>query len=197
MMIIRIRKGYLTSAALLGAAISVVGCAGDLPPSFEQNSSGSGSGTSSGSGSGSSSSGGTCSNITPAYFATTCGTMAGCHTVNAAPNSAVYGLDLASPNLPSRLVGVKAREPTAPPGTLLIDQATPANSAMYTKVTSSLTYGLQMPFGLPMLDTQTQMCILQWVMTTAASAPPVNTFGSDASTSTTTDAGAGGATNGG
>jgi hypothetical protein len=196
MMIIRIRKGYFTSAALLGAAISVVGCAGDLPPAFEtQSSSGSGSGTS-GSGSGSSSSG--CADVPKVTFPTKCGTMKGCHIAN--PGIVVYGLDLVSPNVASRLVGVKSGEPAmamVPAGTLLIDPASPDKSAIYTKVTGNPPYGLQMPFIPPYLDDMTQACLLKWVRDTAAAAPPSNSFGSDAST-TTTDAGkGGGATNGG
>jgi len=201
MMIIRIRKGYLTSAALLGAAISVVGCAGDLPAAFTDNSS-SGGGSGSGSGSGSSSGISTmCADVPKVTFPTKCGMQAGCHTVN--PTPVVYGLDLVSPNVASRLVGVKSGEaslPAAmvPPGTLLIDPANPMKSAIYTKVTSSPPYGLQMPFIPPYLDDATKACLLKWVMDTAAAAPPSNTFGgSAASTTTTTDAGMGGATTGG
>jgi hypothetical protein len=123
--------------------------------------------------------------------------MKGCHIAN--PGIVVYGLDLVSPNVASRLVGVKSGEPAmanVPPGTLLIDQANPKQSAIYTKVTANPPYGLQMPFIPPYLDDATQACLLKWVMDTAAAAPPSNSFGSDAST-TTTDAGMGGATNGG
>jgi hypothetical protein len=200
MMTIRIRKGYFAPAALLGAAISVVGCAGDLPSTFtNNNSSGSGSGTNS-SGSGSSSSGASCADVPTVTFPMSCGMgNVTCHIANASPIGATFGLDLVSPNVASRLVGVKSHEPAmamVPPGTLLIDPANPMKSAIYTKLLDPPPYASRMPFIPPYLDPSVEACILQWVMTTAASAPPANTFGSDASTPTT-DAGMGGATNGG
>jgi hypothetical protein len=194
MIIMRIR---ITSSALFVAAISVVGCAGNLPGGSDDSGSGSGSGTSSGSGSGSSSSSGSCSDVPTVTFPTTCGATADCHSAN--PSVAVYGLDLVSPNVASRLVGVKSGEPPlamVPAGTLLIDPANPSKSAIYTKVTSNFTYGAQMPYALLPLDIPTQMCVLRWVITTAASARAGNSFGSDAGT-TATDAGVGKAANGG
>ena len=127
----------------------------------------------------SASSNGGCPDIPTLFAGSACSTAAGCHGVNA--TATAYRLDLASPNVASRLVGVPSAEiGIAPAGTLLIDPANPGMSAMYTKVTSNPTYGLQMPFGQPGLDPPTQMCVLQWV-TRAASGRAGN--GSDAGTS--------------
>jgi hypothetical protein len=143
--------------------------------------SGTSGGNASASDSGASSDGG-CPDIPTLFASSTCSTTEGCHGAsNAGPTSVVYGLDLVSPNVASRLVGVPSAEiGIAPVGTLLIDPANPGMSAMYTKVTANPTYGLPMPFGRPLLDIPTQMCILQWV-TRAASGSAGN--GSDAGTS--------------
>ena len=124
-----------------------------------------------------------------------CGQMMGCHT--AKPFLVVYGLDLVSPNVASRLVGVMSAETgIAPMGTLLINPTTPSESAIYTKVTANAPYGERMPFGLPLLDPATQTCILQWVIATVASAPAGSSSGG-ADAGTTTDSGRSEATSGG
>ena len=109
---------------------------------------------------------GICPDIPTLFASDTCSSAGtGCHGANA--TAIAYGLDLASPNVASRLVGVKSGAPPAamvPPGTLLINPANPSESAIYTQVTANPTYGLQMPFIPPYLDVPTQMCILQWVM---------------------------------
>jgi len=200
-MIIRIRNGYCVHAALLGAAMSVVGCAGDLPAAFDTGT-GSGGGTSgSSSSSGGSSSGPICPDVPTVTFPQKCGMMAGCHTVNA--TATVYKLDLMSPNVASRLVNVPSGETgQAPAGTLLINAANPSQSAIYTKLAATPPYGLTMPFGLAPLDMATQNCILQYAMSAAASAPAGGSSsssgggGTDSGT-TTTDSGMGGATGGG
>ena len=125
-----------------------------------------------------------------------CGQMMGCHT--AKPFLVVYGLDLVSPNVASRLVGVMSAETgIAPMGTLLINPTNPSQSAIYTKVTANSPYGERMPFGLPLLDSATQMCILEWVTTTAASARAGSGSGGVDAGTTTTDSGMSGVTNGG
>jgi hypothetical protein len=204
MTIIRIRKGYFAHAALLGAALSVVGCAGDLPAAFDDAGGGSGnsSGSSSGSGSGSSS-GPPCADVPTVTFPMSCATSTACHVAaNSSPTSVVFGLDLVSPNVASRLVGVKSGEPSAPPGTLLINPGNPSQSAIYTKLSMSAPYGLPMPFGMPSLDAATQMCILQYAMKAAAMAPAGGSSSSgggssEAGTTPVTDGGGGGSTNGG
>ena len=78
----------------------------------------------------------------------------GCH--GAADRSG--GLDLQSPDLPSRLVGKR----TAGGLSLLIDPGAPEKSAIYSKL-GSPPFGSRMPLGQPALDAKTQACVLAWV----------------------------------
>jgi hypothetical protein len=207
MTIIRIRKGYFAHAALLGAALSVVGCAGDLPAGWDgggssgNNASGSGSG-----GSGSSSGPATvmCPDV-PTLLASEC-TASGCHG-KVGPQ---YGLDMQSPGLAARVVGKMSQEM---PGTLLVDPMTPANSDIYAKLTMNAPYGLRMPNNTMAGDPQrqadgtfltsaNQMCVLQWVtmigsMGGGGSSSSGGGSSSDAGTTPVTDGGGGGSTNGG
>jgi hypothetical protein len=105
--------------------------------------------------------GGNCPDITQTVFAKTCA-AAGCH--NTMDRS--QGLDLQSPNLPSRLIGVMATEG---PG-LLIDPSNPSNSVLYKKVTASPPFGARMPSGGAALDDATVACILAWIAQVSASA---------------------------
>jgi hypothetical protein len=97
--------------------------------------------------------GGNCPDM-PQFFSTTC-TGIGCH--NAMDKA--QGLDLQSPDLASRLVGVQATEG---PG-LLIDPSNPSASVLYLKVTASPPFGARMPSGKPPLDDATIACVLAWV----------------------------------
>ncbi len=83
----------------------------------------------------------------------------GCHT----PSSV---LDLVSPDLESRLVGVAAR---GGPG-LLVDPANPDASVLFTKVTSTPPFGRQMPLGASLAPAD-QGCVQSWVVS-VATAPP-------------------------
>jgi hypothetical protein len=85
---------------------------------------------------------------------------AGCHAT--APFAA--GLDLASPNVAARLVGVAA---TGGPG-LLVDPMNPDGSVLIRKLTSTPPFGGQQPPGAP-LDPATIDCIRAWVRTLAPS----------------------------
>ncbi len=68
------------------------------------------------------------------------------------------GLDLQSPDVAARLVGV-----TAQGGGLLVDLAHPATSVLYTKLTPMPPFGARMPLVGPPLDDATMACVLTWI----------------------------------
>jgi hypothetical protein len=90
----------------------------------------------------------------PDLFSTTC-TASLCHD---ASNKA-QGLDLASPHVAARLVGVSATEGRG----LLIDPATPSNSILYLKLTDSPPFGARMPLAQTPLAASTTACVLAWI----------------------------------
>jgi hypothetical protein len=106
----------------------------------------------------------------PQTLSTTC-TGAGCH--NAMDKA--QGLDLQSPNLASRLVGVQATEG---PG-LLIDPSNPSASVLYLKVTGSPPFGSRMPQGRAPLDDATIACVLAWVTQQVSPSGSSNDGGAD------------------
>ncbi len=118
----------------------------------------------------------------PSTFVTSCGT-AGCHDATTKQE----GLDLASPGLASRLVGVSALEGAG----LLIDPTTPAHSVVYTKLLADPPFGARMPSATMALDAATIQCVLTWVSAEASAGP------STGGPSTEDEAGAGGGDAGG
>jgi hypothetical protein len=103
----------------------------------------------------------TCAQAPQEIFLPNC-TASGCHN----SQDKAQGLDLQSPNLAARLVGVAATEG---PG-LLIDPTTPSSSVLYAKVTAAPPFGARMPLGATPLSAQTIGCVLAWVAA-EASAP--------------------------
>jgi hypothetical protein len=101
-----------------------------------------------------------CPDIPQAVFATKCN-GAGCHT----PPSAGGNLDLVSPDVASRLVGVK----DSTGARLLIDPADPEESLLYERVVGSVVP--RMPASAP-LDDATTACLLSWIRSVAANAAP-------------------------
>lgn len=95
----------------------------------------------------------------PTLFAATC-TASSCHS---ASNKA-QGLDLQSPDLPARLVGVPATEG---PG-LLVDPSTPSQSVLWTKLQPDPPFGARMPLSAAPLDSATTACVLVWIETLEA-----------------------------
>jgi hypothetical protein len=87
-----------------------------------------------------------------------CG-VAGCHDAT----TKAEALDLASPDVAARLVGVLAVEGNG----LLIDPASPGASVVYTKLTATPPFGGRMPTGTP-LDDATIQCVLSWVTSEAS-----------------------------
>lgn len=94
-----------------------------------------------------------CGDVPATVFAAKCAT-AGCHSAA----DEAQGLDLESPEVAARLVGVRA---TGGEG-YLIAPADPATSVIYTKLKSPPPYGTRMPFGQP-LDDATVACVLDWI----------------------------------
>jgi hypothetical protein len=98
---------------------------------------------------------GPCPDVPQDVFVKVCSTP-GCHSAV----DKMLGLDLQSPDVASRLVGVHA----VGGGTgLLIDPSSPAMSVLYTKLTPNPPFGVRMPFTRPALDDATIACVLQWI----------------------------------
>jgi hypothetical protein len=142
----------LASLACLALIAATPACAGTLndPDSFLEAVSVDASGEGS---VGAMSSDGECTSI-PAFFGTTC-TASACHS----SSNMAQGLDLQSPNLAVRLVGVAATEGKG----LLIDPSTPSESILYLKLTASPPFGARMPLGEAPLDDPMMACVLDWI----------------------------------
>jgi hypothetical protein len=97
---------------------------------------------------------GPCGDVVARIFVPTCGGT-GCHGANAAQQD----LDLVSPGLASRVVGV--------PGTtcagVLADPADPERSLIYQKILPSPPCGGQMPLARPPLGREDAACVLAWI----------------------------------
>jgi len=111
----------------------------------------------------------------PTMLAKSCGTS-GCHD----STTQAEALDLVSPDVAARLVGVPASEGAG----LLIDPGTPSDSVLYTKLLPNPPFGARMPTAAP-LDEATVQCVLAWVTSVAGSQPIEGgtTVASDASLS--------------
>ncbi|HEX4447481.1 MAG TPA: hypothetical protein VH044_12120 [Polyangiaceae bacterium] len=97
---------------------------------------------------------GACPDVTQTVFLTVCATSQ-CHS----SATKIQSLDLQSPDVASRLVGVAATEGSG----LLVDPTSPQSSVLYTKLTSTPPFGVQMPFGQTPLDPATVACVLDWI----------------------------------
>lgn len=149
----------------LGIASALTGCPGHLEDKDRFDAVGStgagttdGASTGSGAGGGadasSSASGGTACPDIPMLFVMKCGT-AGCHGAD----SPQQGLDLASPDVASRVVGKMSKECGEP----LADPANPDGSVLYKKLKPSPTCGgSQMPLGVPLSSAETD-CVKDWI----------------------------------
>lgn len=115
----------------------------------------------------------------PTLFRQTCGTS-GCHDAT----TKAEALDLVSPGLPARLVGVPSVEGVG----LLIDPAAPSKSVLYSKLLPTPPFGARMPTG-GSLDANTTQCVLAWITSQAGSAMP---SGGDAGMQPVSDAAASG-----
>jgi hypothetical protein len=104
--------------------------------------------------------GGSCPDV-PGLLAQSC-TASSCHSAS----TKAQGLDLQSPDVAARLVGVPATEGAG----LLVDPSAPSKSVLYAKLTASPPFGARMPLGAAPLDTATLACVLAWVTQAAGGA---------------------------
>jgi hypothetical protein len=110
-----------------------------------------------------------CPDIASTLLVPTCA-KSGCHSAT----DKAQGLDLESPDVAARLVGVKSTEGAG----LLVDPSAPATSVLYTKLTTIPPFGSRMPLAGTPVDGATLACVLEWVSASAADAGPI----ADAST---------------
>jgi hypothetical protein len=133
---------------LLGALCSITGCPGTLADKelYEAALDGSPSRADGGAGS--------CGDIVARIFVPSCGGSA-CHGANAPQQD----LDLVSPGLASRVVGVPGKGCSA----VLADPADPERSLIYQKLLPSPPCGGQMPLARPPLSRADAACVLAWI----------------------------------
>jgi hypothetical protein len=152
----------IVRAVLVGATVACSACAGTLedPGRFSEGGTAGADGGGSSGGSDGGAAGdqgappgdGGCPDI-PTLFVSTC-TASGCHN----PSDKAQGLDLQSPNVATRLVGVCSTESKGE----LIDPTNPSASLIYTKLTASPPFGARMPFLQTPLSAATIACVLTW-----------------------------------
>lgn len=151
-------------AALVGALAALSACPGELSnkaefEAYEASHGDAGAGTMSQAGTSSATAGsagsGTCGDVVTRIFVPSCGGT-GCHSA-VAPQQ---GLDLVSPGVASRVVGVSAKQCLQ----MLVDPANPEQSVMYTKLLTRPDCGTaQMPLARPPLSSADVACVLGWI----------------------------------
>jgi hypothetical protein len=97
---------------------------------------------------------GPCGDVVARLLVPSCGGT-GCHGATAPQQ----GLDLVSPGVAARVVGVPG---TGCSGTLA-SPADPTNSLLYTKLAPKPSCGSQMPLARPPLSEADAACILAWI----------------------------------
>jgi hypothetical protein len=150
--------------ALVGALAALGGCPGELSnkdefEAYAASDGDAGAGTMSTAGTSSGTAGiagsGSCGDVVTRIFVPSCGGT-GCHS-GVGPQQ---GLDLVSPGVASRVVGVAAKQCLQ----LLADPANPEQSVMYTKLLTQPDCGAaQMPLARPPLSSADVACVLAWI----------------------------------
>ncbi len=97
---------------------------------------------------------GPCGDVPARIFVPSCGGT-GCHGATASQQ----GLDLVSPGVASRVVGVTAKVCAS----ILANPADPGHSLLYTKLSPNPGCGAQMPLARPPLSDDDAACILAWI----------------------------------
>lgn len=97
---------------------------------------------------------GSCGDVVARIFVPNCGGTA-CHGANAPQQD----LDLVSPGVASRVVGVAGKECAAS----LADPADPEGSLIYQKILPNPPCGGQMPLARPPLSRADAQCVLAWI----------------------------------
>lgn len=95
-----------------------------------------------------------CGDVPSRIFVPSCGTN-GCHGATAPQQ----GLDLVSPGLDTRLVGVQAKTCSG----ILADPQNPAGSLLYTKLLAQPSCGARMPLAREPLSDADTACVLGWI----------------------------------
>jgi hypothetical protein len=95
-----------------------------------------------------------CGDVVARIFVPTCGGT-GCHSATASQQ----GLDLVSPDVASRVVGVSAKVC----GSTIADPQNPQASLMYQKLLPLPKCGAQMPLARPPLSNSDVACVLSWI----------------------------------
>ena len=152
----------------LGLIVAIGACAGSLDNKDEFLDAGFTTANSSGSGVDA------CGDVEKTILAAKCG-GAGCH----GPTGPQSGLDLESPGVAARVVGVAAKGCQG----ILADPAAPETSLLYTKLLAENDCEARMPLARPVLNPMDTECVKTWI---AKQTP-------GASTSASTGSGNGGA----
>ncbi len=97
---------------------------------------------------------GPCGDVPARIFVPSCGGT-GCHGATAAQQ----GLDLVSPGVASRVVGVNGKVCAS----ILANPKAPASSLLYTKLSPNPSCGAQMPLARPSLSEDDAACLLAWI----------------------------------
>ena len=97
---------------------------------------------------------GGCGDVVARIFIPRCG-GSNCH----GPTAPQQGLDLESPGVAARVVGVAATSCAA----LLADPADPASSFLYRKLAAKPPCGAQMPLAQLPLASADSACVLTWI----------------------------------
>ncbi len=97
---------------------------------------------------------GACGDVATRIFVPSCAGN-GCHNA-AAPQQ---GLDLASPDVAKRVVGVSGKMCLA----TLADPSNPEGSLLYQKLAAKPPCGAQMPLARPPLSAADAACVLEWI----------------------------------
>lgn len=136
----------------LGLVAAVAGCPGSLDNKADFLAAG----MTSSSASGSTGTGmmDACGDVPVDILAAKCGGT-GCHGVKAPQND----LDLESPDVATRVVGVPAKLCSG----ILAKPSDPANSVIYTKTLETNTCGARMPLARPALSQKEIDCIKTWI----------------------------------
>ena len=125
---------------------------------------------------------GPCGDVVTRIFVPSCGGT-GCHSAMAPQQ----GLDLVSPGVASRVVGVIAKGCPV----VLADPANPTGSLMYEKLAPAPPCGAPMPLARPPLSDADAACVFNWIV--AQGAPAGGSGGASGGGGGAATAGGGGA----
>jgi hypothetical protein len=156
----RIDRGRVAGCSALFVAVCfIAGCPGKLEDKqrfvdYIPTEAGAEAGAGAGPASGGGPSADGCGDIIDRVFAPSCGDT-GCHGA-VAPQQ---GLDLVSPDVASRVVGIAGKACIS----VLADPADPEGSLLYKKLLPAPGCGAQMPLARPPISREDAACVLAWI----------------------------------